>query len=157
MEAEYVGPCQAGACTGTLLKTSVSGVSKCDRCSSCFYLSKAGVTTSLTNMLLMLDLGDDKLRAAVSPDAPGTIDSIPQEFSRDWAIIQHTMNGFGGRLTQRLAQLQARLHFLHGQLAGSAMAHPELAPLVETAKQALDLVVSRPDGPVAEPPRGDAG
>ena len=135
----------------------VPSLFQCGHCSTLFHRDSEGALKDMSSLLVKLALGDDKMRSAVSEDTAGTIDSIPQEFSRDLALIQDVLNGFGGRLTQRLGQLQGRLHYLHGQLAGAALAHPQLEALVETAKQALDLVAARPDGPLIEPPRGDAG
>jgi hypothetical protein len=156
----YAWLCPLEVCDGQLTRFEAGGAKllQCSRCQSIFqHLPDRNEGIYLKPALEKLELGDDAVVAAISPDSAGSRGSIPQDLARALAHIQDTLNGFGGRLTQRLAQLQARLHYLHGELAGATLAHPELGKLVETAKQAIDLVAATPDGPVAEPPRGDAG
>jgi hypothetical protein len=100
-------------------------------------------------------LGDDRVRSAVSPDTKVEEVSIPIRLDTAWASIHRSWLELDGQVRVLMARLQNRAHFVHGELARFALAHPELGAALETSQQIIDLVAARPEGIPA--PTGHGG
>jgi hypothetical protein len=119
-------------------------IGRCPDCHRSFLVAKDMI--DLGRLHTQVELGDDQVRAALSPDTKVPRTPVPVALDVAWGGIHRAWLEMDGQVRGLMARLQNRAHFLHGELARQALAHPELHPLAETAKQIIDIVAARPEG-----------